>query len=253
MASLTAIGQSMAYSFVIAPTAETIKTYMDTILLLTTLLFGFAAAFFLSFETEVLTDADARWAAWCTNSTIRELDRFERWCEGLSLSAGESEIAAWANRPSQVLARRAIFTYSALAAALLTGIATYIPMVFAQLELHSEAARKRWWHLFQWPMHIAMFLFIAGGTCFGWTVPAVLRVIFPSDVEVMLAGGSGNWLLVIDCQYASIWIGIIVAIVNSCLGIWWGAFLREQDTTTRVLHAEVSGNAPPRAEGDGEL
>ena len=71
MASLAAIGQSMAYSFVIAPTAETIKTYMDTILLLTTLLFGFAAAFFLSFETEVLTDADARWAAWCTNSTIR--------------------------------------------------------------------------------------------------------------------------------------------------------------------------------------
>ena len=152
-----------------------------------------------------------------------------------------------------MLARRAIFTYSALAAALLTGIATYIPMVFAQLELHSEAARKRWWHLFQWPMHIAMFLFIAGGACFGWTVPAVLRVIFPSDVEVMLAGGSGNWLLVIDCQYASIWIGIIVAIVNSCLGIWWGAFLREQDTDTRVLQAEVSGNATLCAEGDGEL
>jgi len=215
--------------FLSAPSAEHIKMYMDTLLLLSTLLFGFSASFFVSFSASDLVDADDRWGAWCTNATIRALPRFDDWCGGLSLDASAAELSRWDARPSQEFGKRAIYTYSALGTSLLVGIATYIPMTFAQLEKRTEAALRHWWHLFQWPMHASMVLFIAGGACFGWTVSSLLRIVFPSDVDVMLIGKSGTWILVGVFQYATMLVGLAALIINLLLAVWWAAQLRRTD------------------------
>lgn len=225
----TTLAFFVAAPFVSAPSAEHIKMYMDTLLLLSTLLFGFSASFFVSFSASDLVDADDRWGAWCTNATIRALPRFDDWCGGLSLGASAADLSRWDARPSQEFGKRAIYTYSALGTSLLVGIATYIPMTFAQLEKRTEAALRHWWHLFQWPMHASMILFIAGGACFGWTVSSLMRIVFPSDVDVMLVGKSGTWILVGAFQYATMLVGLASLIINLLLAVWWAAQLRRTD------------------------
>ena len=84
---------------------------------------------------------------------------------------------------------------------------------------------------------------IVGGACFAWTVAVLLRVVFPSDVHAMLAGGSGTWLQVQDWQYATLFTGVAVAAVNVGLTLGWSAYLRAGGGGAQAQVVELSARA----------
>ena len=59
--------KEMRRSFVDPVTPAQVKAYIETILLLATLMFAFAASYLCSFSYDDLTAADARWIALCRN------------------------------------------------------------------------------------------------------------------------------------------------------------------------------------------
>ena len=193
------IPQALTWFFLSCPTAEHIKTYLDTILILSTLMLGFAVGFLVSFESEALADADARWLAWCTNSTTRSLPRMAEWCGSVDASQEASETAflTWEERPSYVLGQRAILTYGLLAMSLAIAVVQYLFMLGAQLDHCPEHERAMWWRLYQWPCHLAMGLFVAGTFFLVYTSGVVVRILFVADIDMMLGGrGGGLWHLV---------------------------------------------------------
>lgn len=71
----------------------------------------------------------------------------------------------------------------------------------------------------------------------------LLRVVFPSDVHAMLAGGSGTWLQVQDWQYATLFTGVAVAAVNVGLTLGWSAYLRAGGGGAQAQVVELSARA----------
>lgn len=148
--------------FFAEPSAEHIKTYLDTIMLLTTLMFGFGAGFLFSFGRDELDAADSRWLGWCTNTTVRALPGLEGWCEGVDVHwQGTDDLPfppSWLERPSFVLGHRAVWTYVLLAMSLSLAVLEYLCMLSFRLDIAPDSVRQRWWLFFQWPCHVAMGL-----------------------------------------------------------------------------------------------
>ena len=205
------------------PTFEHIKTYLDSILLLTTLMFGFCASFLISFGSDDLEAADARWVAWCTNTTTRQLPRMDAWCDGLDVVPADADAASsWTGRPSYVFGERAIWTYGSLSMAIALAWTQYICLLAFRLDTASDAVRARWWKLFQWPCHVAMGLFLVGASWFVYTLSITMRIVFTADIELLLAGASfGLWELVqtVGWIVAGVFLGTCALNLGMC-AVW---------------------------------
>lgn len=209
------------------PSAEHVKTYLDTIMLLTTLMFGFGASFLVSFSSDDLEAADTRWLNWCSNATIRALPRLDGWCDGVALGyvsdapSGRAS-SSWVSRPSLVFGQRAIWTYGILASSLALAWLQYILLLGFRLDTASDAVRTRWWRLFQWPAHAAMGLFFLGTLYFGWTISVVMRIVFTVDIELLLSGEtSGLWDLVQTAGWTvALLLASVAALDVGLCGAW---------------------------------
>jgi len=220
--SPAAVMDSLRWLFFSCPSAEHVKTYLDTIMLLSTLMLGFALGFLVSFETEALDAADLRWLQWCTNSTVRSLPRLGEWCDGLDVSQPLASLAfeGWFGRPSYVLGQRAIVTAYVLACSLGLAVVQYLFMLGFHMDECTAAERRSWWMLYQWPCHVAMGLFLVGTVLFVYTNSVVVRIIFVADVELLLGGASsGLW----DFVQTAGWVtfGIVVGQAALNLGLWF--------------------------------
>jgi hypothetical protein len=237
---------ALAVPFVECPSADHIKTYMDTILLLTTLMLGFGVNFFSAFMTEDLDAADLRWYGWCRNETLRALPRIDSWCEGVvianaSLSATtEAEdtglpelggLGAWRDRPSFLLGQRSVWAYATLAASLALALAQYMIMLAFRIDEAPDTVRARWWRFFQWPCHLAFGLFFVGTFFFVWSNAVGVRLVFTADMDRLVAGaeGGGVW----DSVQTSLWtvFGLFVGVLVLDAGLWlrWFALDHEKD------------------------
>ena len=220
--SLSAAAHEIFFS---TPSAEHCKTYLDTIMLLTTLMFGFGASFLVSFGAEDLEAADARWFVWCTNSTIRELPRMSGWCDGIDTNGTDTSTAAasaWTSRPSIIFGERSVLTFGTLATSLAMAWTQYIVLLGFRLDSASDAVRRKWWRLFQWPCHLAMGLFLIGSLCFGWTISVVMRIVFTTDVDLLLAGSEGGlWNTAQTINWVVVGLWIAVSVVDVILWLCW--------------------------------
>jgi len=195
-----------------SPSAEIIKTYLDTIMLLTTLLLGPGAAFLLSFETEALDAADARWIAYCANATIAALPGVGGWCTDVRSG----------HYPSYVYGQRAIWAYGCLATALALAVFQYVLFLAFRLDAASTAVRDRWWCFFQWPCHAALLLFLVGAFLFVYTNSVVARLVFTVDIALLLDGSSGGlWQLVQTIGWLLFGFVAGVATIDGVLLVVW--------------------------------
>ena len=226
-AASTAVAPSIVAAarvvFLESPTADAIKTYLDTIMLLSTLMFGFAVAFLTSFSQQDLAAADERWHGWCTNSTIRALPRIDEWCgSGLVLSGNAPPLENfqhWRFRPSYVLGERAVFTYGFFAMSLALAVIQYLLMLGFRIDACSDEHRQKWWLFYQWPCHLAMAFFLVGLTFFVLTLSIVMRIIFVADVDLLLGGARhGVWSLVQTVGWTIAGLMAAQVVVNG--GIW---------------------------------
>lgn len=224
--TFTAVLASLFFS---VPSAEHIKTYLDTLMLLTTLMFGFGASLLYSFDAEHLEDADKRWYGWCTNGTIRALPRIDDWCTGVEVSAATdvdtdpNEVlnSAW-ERPSVVFGQRAMATYGLLAASLTVAMTQYTLFLAFRLDTASDAVRDRWWRFFQWPCHVSFALFILGSFYFVYCNAAVTRLVFTADVPMLLAGAPDGLWHQVQVAMGTVAVGWVVVICADAglLGVW---------------------------------
>ena len=254
--------EALAWFFLSCPTAEHIKTYLDTILLLSTLMLGFAISFLVSFDPEVLAAADLRWLGWCTNSTIRSLPQMDRWCEGIDASQPMSNVLyyGWHSRPSHVLGERAIWTYGLLAMSLALAVVQYLFMLGFQVDRVSEYERRSWWIMFQWPCHLAMGLFVLGTVCFVYTNVIVVRVIFVSDVDLLLGGADGGlWMLVQIVSWLTMGLMATVILLNFSLYFAWRHVDRRRHDVAgaacvgRTVELQAAAAAAPSAEAASSI
>jgi len=227
-----------------SPSAEIIKTYLDTIMLLTTLLLGPGAAFLLSFETEALDAADARWIAYCANATIAALPGVGGWCTDVRSGHYPSYVYGQRVRHAGSMVRhrcglhprcvrtqrpldrgcsaQAIWAYGCLATALALAVFQYVLFLAFRLDAASTAVRDRWWCFFQWPCHAALLLFLVGAFLFVYTNSVVARLVFTVDIALLLDGSSGGlWQLVQTIGWLLFGFVAGVATIDGVLLVVW--------------------------------
>lgn len=84
------------------PSGTAIKSYIETVILLSTLIFAFSTAYFGSFGREDLIAADQDWVSWCNNTNFADAVSHRGWCDDFDVADWES----WTNLPSKCLANR---------------------------------------------------------------------------------------------------------------------------------------------------
>ena len=48
-----------------------IKSYLDTLIVISSLLFAFSTSYFTAFDRDDLTTSDTDWIDWCSNATVK--------------------------------------------------------------------------------------------------------------------------------------------------------------------------------------
>ena len=88
------------------PSGAAIKSYIETVILLATLLFAFSTAYFGSFGREDLQSADADWVSWCNDTNFRNVEYVKNrgWCDGFDVDNWH----AWPYIPSRDLGNRVL-------------------------------------------------------------------------------------------------------------------------------------------------
>lgn len=203
-------------------TIDAVKTYIDTILLLSSLMFAFAASYLTSFTTEDLNLADARWSSWCSNSTIANYPYMDVWCRTFP-AQGPWEL--WRNKPSADLASRIALTYSALGASVLVGVVSYLAYIYYDPARMPPDVYRHWWLLFQWPMHLAMVLFIVGVFSFSYTNVLLYRIVY-IDYGIIhnTTVCRGIWVHVQNTQWIMLAITIIALVFVLLMGAEYQRF-----------------------------
>lgn len=209
-------------------TIDAVKTYIDTVLLLSSLMFAFAASYLTSFTTADLADADARWTSWCSNSTIANFPHMVVWCRNFP-DHGAFEL--WKDKPSADLAARIALTYSTLGASVLVGVISYLSYIYFDPARMPPEIYRRWWLLFQWPMHLAMALFIFGVIAFSYTNALVYRIVY-IDYGVIHNSqiGRGVWVHVQNMQSVMLGFAIFALIFVLLMGIVYQRFKNKIET-----------------------
>jgi hypothetical protein len=172
-----------------------LKTYLDTVLLMASLMLGFSASYLTSFDYEALNDADVRWVTWCRDETIAKFPLMDYrsstgYCHGIdqayydvwpipSESANETIMANWKYLPSADLGYRICWTYSSLAASIFVAFCAYVTFTFSDPESMPADEYKWWVRIFQWPIHVACLFFIIGVFLFCYANTLVYRLSYP--------------------------------------------------------------------------
>lgn len=173
---------------------ETMKTYLDTVLLLSSLLFAFAANFITNFSYSDILAADERWYNWCIDSNISNAPEMSNanygYCTSfpieLALQGKKLQaMGAWEFLPSADLAYRIMWTYSSLGASVLMGTVCYLNYIYWDPESMTTKRALHWWKWFQWPVHIAMLLFILGVGFFSFTNAIIYRITYPDNNAIL--------------------------------------------------------------------
>jgi len=152
--------------FATPPNGRIIKAYVDTILLLSTFMFAFAAGNVGMIEREDLFAADRDWAGYCTNVTDTQTTIGHSVCDSFIL-------------PSVQLATLVTITYVVLGSSVLVSILCYLSILFSEIDEDTRAHTLHlWWRLYQWPMHFAMTLLAVGMVSYGLTMELAARIVF---------------------------------------------------------------------------
>lgn len=208
---------------------ETMKAYLDTILLISSLLLGFAANFLNNFTYRDIEAADERWYQWCIDSNISNAPEMSNANDGycakfpieLALQGKKVQaMGAWQYLPSADLAYRIMWTYSALGSSVLVGTVCYLNYIYWDPPSMTTKRALNWWKWFQWPVHLAMFLFILGVGFFSFTNAIIYRITYPDNNAV--SGVQGNawttagspWRIVDIYQWIMAGTGLVVAFIS---------------------------------------
>ena len=135
--------------------AESIKSYLDTVILLSTFMFAFSTSYLTAFAPDDISGRDEKWYFWCkaalssntsVHSRLLSADGSSGWCHGLDLSVDmDTAFSTWPELPSRALGRRIIYTYSALGAAVLLSILSYLSFLFSEPACFSKEVLRSWW------------------------------------------------------------------------------------------------------------
>lgn len=150
-----------------APSGRLVKAYMDTVMLLATFMFAFAAVHISAIEREDLFDADSQWQNFCSgNVSAADEPIYNHLCVPFSL-------------PSQTLSSYVTITYVVLGSSVLVAIASYLAIILSQIDENTESWKlRRWWKFYQWPMHLSMLLLTVGIVFYGITLEFTARIVF---------------------------------------------------------------------------
>ena len=163
------------------PAGRVIKSYADTILLLSTFMFAFTVMHVSAVNRHDLDEADDDWMELCDNATRRELVP----------SVTRSLCGDHFVLPSVQLATSFTTSYLLLGSSLLVSIMAYLAMIFSQIDEETKPqSLENWWKYYQWPMHAAVGLLTAGTVSYGMTMELTARITF-LDVRMHLDTSEG--------------------------------------------------------------
>ena len=160
----------LRHTFFIAvpPSGRVVKSYVDTLTLLSTFMFAFSAIHVTAVPRRDLASADASWLQFCTelrNSTLQD-GLFQSLCQPFT-------------PPSIQLATYVTITYVVLGGAVLVSAMSYFATIFAEIDEETRPADLvGFWSWYQWPMHLGVVLLAGGFVCYGLTMEMSARIVF---------------------------------------------------------------------------
>jgi len=187
------------YFIVHAPNGAVIKAYLDTIVLLATLIFVFSVGHFFNIPKRDLNESDDNWVEWCSDDNItahHQMSVHGGWCDGFD----KGRPGAWSQMPSRVYCRQVTKSYVCLASAVILAVCSHMSMIMSGIDANTPPERLVvWWRFYQWPMHITVLLIISGIVYFAFAIDVAIRINFTDEFFILAVQEDA------DSEYGGVW------------------------------------------------
>jgi hypothetical protein len=222
------------YFIVHAPNGAVIKAYLDTIVLLATLIFVFSVGHFFNIPKRDLNESDDNWVEWCSDDNItahHQMSVHGGWCDGFD----KGRPGAWSQMPSRVYCRQVTKSYVCLASAVILAVCSHVrtmpcprrrrlirrltaprlsvcllkpsphegtqmSMIMSGIDANTPPERLVvWWRFYQWPMHVTVLLIISGIVYFAFAIDVAIRINFTDEFFILAVQEDA------DSEYGGVW------------------------------------------------